>query len=136
VDSLARGMQFPGPMEVTTMEIIVVAAMLSLVVLLGIAVKLYDLKRKREEEAVAAQARVSDALLMDAALSGMPLTPTAHLPLWKGTPLVLEISGAVPKAELRTAAMDVATREISRSRSDFRIEDHIKVDPALLGRAA
>jgi hypothetical protein len=32
--------------------------------------------------------------------------------------------------------MDVATREISRSRSDFRIEDHIKVDPALLGRAA
>ena len=39
------------------MEIIVVAAMLSLVVLLGIAVKLYDLKRKREEEAVAAQAR-------------------------------------------------------------------------------
>jgi hypothetical protein len=34
-------------MEVTTMEIIVVAAMLSLVVLLGIAVKLYDLKRKR-----------------------------------------------------------------------------------------
>jgi len=118
------------------MEIIVVAAMLSLVVLLGIAVKLYDLKRKREEEAVAAQARVSDALLMDAALSGMPLTPTAHLPLWKGNPLVLEISGAVPKAELRTAAMDVATREISRSRSDFRIEDHIKVDPALLGRAA
>jgi hypothetical protein len=129
-------MQFPGPREVTTMEIIVVAAMLSLVVMLGIAVKLYDLKRKREEEAVAAQARVSDALLMDAALSGMPLTPTAHLPLWKGTPLVVEISGAVPKAEFRTAAMDVATREISRSRSDFRIEDHIKVDPALLGRAA
>ena len=35
------------------MEIIVVAAMLTLVVLLGIAVKLYDLKRKRDEEAVA-----------------------------------------------------------------------------------
>jgi hypothetical protein len=50
------------------MEIIVVAAMLTLVVLLGIAVKLYDLKRKRDEEAVAAQARVSDALLMDSAL--------------------------------------------------------------------
>jgi len=129
-------MQFPGPREETTMEIIVVAAMLSLVVLLGIAVKLYDLKRKREDDAVAAQARVSDALLMDAALSGMPLIPTAHLPLWKGTPMVVEISGAVAKAELRTAAMDVATREISRSRSDFRIEDHIRVDPAALGRVA
>src|ERR1700730_6486354 len=120
-------MQFSGPREETTMEIIVVAAMLSLVVLLGISVKVYDLTSKREEEALAAQARISDALLMDAALSGLPLTPTAHLPLWKGTPLVVEISGAVPKAEFRTAAMDVATREISRRRSDFRIEDRIKV---------
>ena len=118
------------------MEIIVVAAMLSLVVLLGIAVKLYDLKRKREDEAVAAQARVSDALLMDAALSGLPLTPTAYLPLWRGTPLVVEITGAVPRPELRTAAMDVARREISRSRSDFQVEDRIQADPALLTRAA
>ncbi len=38
------------------MEIIVVATMLLLVVLLGVAVKLYDLKRKREDEAIAAQA--------------------------------------------------------------------------------
>ena len=125
-----------GAAEVTTMEIIVVAAMLSLVVLLGIGVKLYDLKRKREEEAVAAQARVSDALLMDASLAGLPLTPTAHVPLWKGTPLVVEIKGAVPRAELRSAAIDVASREISRSRSDFQVEDHIKVDPAMLTRAA
>ena len=118
------------------MEIMVVAAMLSLVVVLGIAVKLNDLKRRREEEAVAAQARVSDALLMDATLAGLPLTPTAHLPLWKGTPLVVEIRGAVPRAELRSAAVDVARREISRSRSDFQVDDRIKVDPALLTRAA
>jgi hypothetical protein len=111
------------------MEIIVVAAMLALVVLLGIAVKLYDLKRKREEEAVAAQARISDALLMDAALSGLPLTPTAHIPLWSGTPLTLEITGSVPKTELREAALGVARREMARSRDDFRIEDRIAVDP-------
>ena len=79
------------------MEIIVVAAMLALVVLLGIAVKLYDLKRKREEEAVAAQARISDALLMDAALSGLPLTPTAHVPLWSGTPLTLSPNALRPR---------------------------------------
>ncbi len=76
------------------MEIIVVATMLLVVVLLGVAVKLYDLKRKREDEAIAAQARISDALLMDATLAGLPLTPTAHLPLWKGSPLVVEITGA------------------------------------------
>lgn len=118
------------------MEIIVVATMLLLIVLLGGAVKLYDLKRKREDEAVAAQARVSDALLMDATLAGLPLTPTAHLPLWRGTPLVVEITGAVPRPELREAAVDVAKREIGRSRSDFQIEDRIAVDPAPLGHAA
>jgi len=123
-------------MEVTAMEIMVVATMLLMLVLLGIAVKLYDLKRKREEEAVAAQARVSDALLMDASLAGLPLTPTAHLPLWKGSPLVLEIKGAVLRPELLEAAVDVAKREVGRSRSDFRIEDRIAVDPGALGHAA
>lgn len=118
------------------MEIIVVATMLFLLVLLGVAVKLYDLKRKREDEAIAAQARVSDALLMDATLAGLPLTPTAHLPLWRGTPLVVEITGAVPRPELREAAVDVARREIGRSRSDFQIENRIAVDPAALGHAA
>ena len=118
------------------MEIIVVAAMLALVVLLGIAVRLYDLKRKREEEAVAAQARISDALLMDSMLSGLPLTPTAHVPLWSGTPLTLEIRGAVPRSELREAAVDVARREMARNRSDFRIEDRIAVDPAAFRHAA
>src|SRR4029453_14300743 len=110
------------------MEIIVVAAMLALVVLLGLLVKLYDLKRKREEEAVAAQSRISDALLMDSTLGALPLTPTAHLPPWKGTPLILEIAGTVPSPELREAAMDVAKREIARSRPDFLIEDRISVD--------
>ena len=110
------------------MEMIVVAMMLLLVVLLGVAVKLFDLKRKREEEAVAAQARIADALLMDSTLAALPLTPTAHLPLWKGSPLILEIKGAVPSPELREAAVEVATREIARSRPDFLIEDRISVD--------
>lgn len=118
------------------MEIIVIGAMLVLGVLLGLAVKIYDLKRKREEEAVAAQARVSDALLMDAALAGLPLTPTARLPLWKGSPLVLDITGVVPRTELREAALDLAKRELGRSRSDFRIEDRIAVDRGALGHAA
>ena len=59
------------------MEIIVVATMLLVVVLLGVAVKLYDLKRRREDEAVAAQARISDALLMDANLADIPASAAA-----------------------------------------------------------
>ncbi len=118
------------------MEMTVVAlVMLILVVLLGISVKLFDLKRKREEEAVAAQARIADALLMDSTLAGWPLTPTAHLPLWKGSPLILEIKGAVPSPELREAAVDVAKRELVRSRPDFLIEDRISVDRRVLSHA-
>lgn len=112
------------------MELTVIVVMLGLGVLLGLAVKLYDLKRKRDEEAVAAQARVSDALLMDPTLGGLPLTPTAHVPLWKGSPLVVDITGAVPRTELRDAALDLARREVARGRSDFRIEDHIAVQRA------
>jgi len=115
------------------MEIIVVAAMLSLVVLLGIAVKLYDLKRKREEEAVAAQARVSDALLMDAALSGMPLTPTAHLPLWKGTPLVLEID--LPESDEGSQHQARANQQNHRQR-DLGDDESCPRSPVSAGLAA
>ena len=112
------------------MEMTVVALMM-----LALVVVLYDLKRKREEEAVAAQARIADALLMDSTLAALPLTPTAHLPLWKGSPLILEIKGAVPSPELREAAVEVAKREIARSRPDFLIEDRISVDRRVLSHA-
>ena len=112
------------------MELTVIGFMVVLGVLLALAVKMYDLKRKRDEEAVAAQARLSDALLMDPMLGNLPLTPTAHLPLWKGSPLIVDIRGAVPRSELRDAALALARREVARSRSDFQIEDHIAVKHA------
>jgi hypothetical protein len=115
---------------------VVIGAMLVLGVVLWVAVKMYDLKRKREEEAVAAQARISDALLMDPTLAGLPLTPTAHLPLWKGTPVEVKITGVVPRTELREAAVEVAKRELARTRSDFQVEDRIAVNPGALGHAA
>jgi hypothetical protein len=123
-------------LEVTTMEIIVVALILVLIVLFAVGVKLHDLKRRREEEAVAVQARVSDALLMDPALSALPLTPTAHVPLWKGTPVTVSVTGAVPRPELREAALALVRQEVARSRPDLEIEDRISVDPAVLSHAA
>lgn len=118
------------------MGISVLAVMVVLGVLLWLGVRAYDLKRKREEEAVAAQARVSDALLMDATLAGLPLTPNAHVPLWKGSPLVLTITGVVPRSELRVAAVELARRELARGRSDFHVDDRISVDPGALSHAA
>jgi hypothetical protein len=119
-----------GRREVTAMELTVIVFMLVLFTLLGLVVKMYDLKRKRDGEAVAAQARVSDALLMDPMLGNLPLIPTARVPLWKGSPLIVDIRGAVPRSELRDAALALARREVARDRSDFQIEDHIAVKRA------
>jgi hypothetical protein len=102
----------------------------------GLAVKLHDRKRRLEEEAVAVQSRVSDALLMDPTLGALPLTPTAQLPFWTGSPIIVEIAGVVPRRELGDAAVALTTRELARSRSDFRIENRISVDPRAVTRAA
>ena len=61
----------------------VIVLLLGLLVLVGVGVKLYDLKRKREAEGVHVQAQVSDALLRDPSLFGLAVTPTAHVP-WCG----------------------------------------------------
>jgi hypothetical protein len=97
---------------------------IGLLILVGIAVKLYDRKRKRDAEAVHLQAQVSDALMRDAGLAGLLLTPTAHL---RGGEAIVEISGEVPDEAAREAALRIAREEAARIRPDVRIEDHVRV---------
>src|SRR5437870_5125911 len=85
----------------------VILVVLGLLVIVGAGVKMYDLKRKREAEAVHLQAQVSDALLRESSLFGLPVTPTARVPMWKGTPAVLEVAGQVPTELAREAAMRI-----------------------------
>lgn len=108
----------------------VIALVGGLLVIVALAVKLYDLKRKREAEAVQLQAQISDALLRDETLFGVPVTPTAHVPLWSGTPATLELVGHVPSAERKQAALRVAEREASTVRPDVHLVDRITVDGA------
>ena len=100
---------------------------LGLLVLVGIAVKLYDRKRKRDAEAVHLQAQVSDALMRDARLAGLVLTPTAHVPTWGSGPATIEISGEVPDATVRDAVLRVAREEAARLRPDVQIQDRLTV---------
>jgi hypothetical protein len=115
---------------------ILITTMVALLAVLVMAVKMFDLKRKREEEAVALQARLSDALFVDPALASLPITPTAHEPLWRGSPVTVEVAGQTPTQELREAALRLVERELSASRSDFQIEDRIMVDPLMARHAA
>src|SRR2546430_16919264 len=76
-----------------------------LLVIVGIGVKLYDFKRKREAEGVHLQAQVSDALLRDPMMFGLAVTPTAHVPLLSGTPARPEVTAPVPTAEAPARAL-------------------------------
>ncbi len=65
-------------------------------VAVGVAVKAFDLKRRRESEAVLLQAQLSDALLRDASLAGLLVTPTAYVPYWSGSPATVVLEGRIP----------------------------------------
>lgn len=101
-----------------------------LLVAVGVLVKLFDLRRKREAEAVHLQAQISDALLRDPNLFGLPITPTAHAPLWSGTPVTVDITGEIPDAGVRESVMRIAWAEAQRIRPDVEIRDHLTVRAA------
>jgi hypothetical protein len=106
----------------------VVFLLLGLLVLVGVGVKLYDLKRKRDAEGVHLQAQVSDALLRDPSFFGLAVTPTAHVPWWSGTPVRLEVLGRVPTTEARDRVLRVVAQEARQIRDDVEIDDRLQVD--------
>ncbi len=103
---------------------------LGLLVVVGVLVKIFDLRNKREAEAVHLQAQISDALLRDPNLFGLPITPTAHAPLWSGTPVTVEITGEVPSAAVRESVLRIAWAEAQRIRPDVEVRDHLAVHAA------
>jgi hypothetical protein len=111
--------------------ITVLLLLAGLLVIVAIGVKLYDLKRKRDAEAIHLQAQVSDALLRDPNLFGLAVTPTAHVPWWSGTPARLDVAGHVPTPEARERALAVIEREARALRSDVVIADHVEIEPAV-----
>ena len=116
--------------------IVVVASLVALVVVLGALITMLDLKRKRDGEAVVLQARLSDAVLRDPRLFSFPITPTAHVPLWKGRSVTVEVAGQVPSADLRDAAIGLIEREASQLGPEVRVESRIGVVPTMARRSA
>jgi hypothetical protein len=114
----------------------VLVLLVGLLVIVGIGVKLYDLKRKREAEGVHLQAQVSDALLRDPSLFGLPVTPTAHVPWWSGTPARLEVVGRVPDPELRDRVLQLVEREARQIRSDVAVVDRLHIEAPAHARVA
>jgi hypothetical protein len=116
--------------------IVIILLLGGLLVLVGIGVKLYDLKRKREAEGVQLQAQISDALLRDPALFGHAVTPTARVPWWSGTPVSVEVAGRVPTPEVHALALRLVEDEARRIRSDVEIVDRLEVQAPAGARVA
>jgi hypothetical protein len=109
---------------------------LALLVILGVVTTFYDRRRKREADAIGLQSRLSDALLMDRTLQSTVVTPTVHTPMWKRSPLIVEVHGDVPTAELRDAVLRVVQREATQQRPDVEVEDKLLIVPPRRARSA
>jgi hypothetical protein len=109
--------------------VLLVGVLIGLFIIIGVAVKLYDRKRKRDEEAMYLQARIADALLLDPSLASLPVAATVKTPFMRRSPVIIEVTGQLPSPGLREAALKIVKAEASRSGVDFEIEDHIAVAP-------
>jgi hypothetical protein len=109
----------------------ILAVVLIMLLSSGVAVKVFDHKRKREEETLALQSQISDALLLDRSLAGLPITAVADRSLWRRAPVVITITGTVPTPEQREAVMRLVAQELSRRHAFARAEDRLLVDPLM-----
>jgi hypothetical protein len=90
---------FEGPIG------IVLGLAIGLLLMLALIGKLSDLRLKRDGEAVAVKGLIADALDRDPELLDVPLTAVVRVPLLRGTPVVVRISGEVPSDELKRLAL-------------------------------
>jgi hypothetical protein len=110
-----------------------VALLLAMLLAIVVGIKLYDLKRQREAEVLSLQSLVSDALLLEPSLAGLPIAAFASGSLWRRSAIVVAVTGPVPAPEVRDAVMRLVERELSRRQPGARAEDRIVVDP-LMGK--
>ena len=121
----------PGKGAAVALIVGLVALLLALVV--GVGLALFDLGGRREEQAERFQTMISRALHRE--LGHVPVLPTAHVPRSSRSPVVVELTGSVPTAELRDAIVRVAEQEIARLCPDYRIDDRLGVDAAVTAAA-
>jgi len=112
------------------------ALMGALLLIVGIGVKIWDARRKREAEGVHLQSQISDALLREGDFFGLAITPTVHAGLRRSVPLRIEVTGQAPSATVRDAALRVVRDEAARMGANFEILDRVEIKPQAVRRAA
>lgn len=116
--------------------IVLVAVGFTVLLAIGVVGRLLDLRRRREDEALGLQSRVSDALMLEPGLAGLAVTASMHVPLWPRKPPTLEIVGRVPTPDQHELASRVAMRTLAERAAEVQVEDRVWVDPVMRGHAA
>ena len=134
--ALAQGaaspaMPVPAPSDGSsaTQAGVIIGLVVAGIVLVVAMAKIFDVRRKREAEAVAIQGRIADVLLSEASLARLPVAVTVHLPVVGGT-AVAEVRGDVPNQEARQAVLRLVDREIAGLRATYQVEDRLMVLPS------
>jgi hypothetical protein len=114
----------------------IMAVILLLIIGIGVAVKLYDVKRRRTEENAGLQSLLSEALMVEPSIAGLPVAAFVSQSVWPRSPVVIDVRGSVPTSELRDAVMRLVEREASHRHPGARTEDRMQVDPRIVQERA
>ena len=124
----------PGASEFHEFMAMVAVIAVTGAVLILIA-KTMDYRRKRHDDAIQLEVRISDALLQEPAFVRSSVAPYVRIPFWSGSPARVELRGEATTHQMAEAASRIATKTVSRIRRDFSLENRITVAPASAGRA-
>jgi len=112
----------------TVLIFLFVAAVIAAIVVVA---RYVTTRRKRLEEALILQARLSDAILREAPLRDVAVTPRARVAVWRGSPVTIEVAGEVPTPELRDTVLRLVRTELSHVRPEVPAEDHLWIVPPM-----
>lgn len=94
-------------------------------------VKVYDRRRRLAEEDMALEARVSDALMSEPSLAGLPVAAhVARMGMSENAPTRVDLTGTVTSPQMEDVALSLVRREVLPARPEAEIASHLDVDPA------
>ncbi len=129
----------PGPVAESERSLLVFALVfvIASLAVTGFVFTLYAIKRRREDEAIALQARFSDALVAEPSLARLPIMLTVRVPFGRYPQAVIMLTGMVPTPILREGVLEFVKLEAAFLTEDsYRIEDRLVVTPQRARRAA
>ena len=111
---------FTGPTLVVGVSVVMVMG-----ILIAWGVRHLEGRNRRDEDAARLTAAVTEPVAREPALAGSGIMPVVTRP-WRGRPRV-ELTGWVPSAEIRDAAVRAIEREAQRLGRPIRIVDSLEI---------